>query len=273
MRIGILLSGYEQLPLFSVLNKFDCEYEIFVDRKYRPWPEKSNDLVNERIEYGLDYLINTIEVDYCIVPALYELEYLSSDWSYKEKILPIYSSYIHSCFWWSLVWKIWLLTTPSWYKNAQALIIDASKNYEFSKKQRATRKFNNPFSLWTKSVRMRAYYITSYSKKDWMVRKSIKNDLRYFHDAWVDTIIPTSWMFLYYEKVLHHQLNWKKIKFHWIDSIEKNITSLLWSNEKEQWSYGITIHTTDESVGRLEEKKWVSLLTRWNKHTLRIKRV
>ena len=57
------------------------------------------------------------------------------------------------------------------------------EKYTLSEKQKATKSFNNPFSYWTKSVRMRSYYITSLSKKDGMVRKNIKTDIRYFHDA------------------------------------------------------------------------------------------
>jgi len=172
MRIWVLLSWYEQLPLFTVLSTLDHEYELFVDWKFQPRSEKSEALVNERVREWVDYLLNTVWVEKCI--------------------------------------------TLSNQKNAQSLIEKAISEYTLTANQSVIRTFHTPFAFWGKTVRMRSHFLTSYSKSDRMVRKTIKTDIRYFRDANVDTIIPTCWSHIYYEKILTHQLNRKKIKFHWL---------------------------------------------------------
>jgi hypothetical protein len=60
-----------------------------------------------------------------------------------------------------------------------------------------------------------------------MVRKYIKNDLRYFIDANVDSLIPTSYTHFYRETILRHHLNFKKIRWQEKKIIQELGTELL----------------------------------------------
>lgn len=258
MRIWVISSGYEHLPLLPALTTIDCQYDFFVDREYSSWSEKSPALVERRIAFWLDYLLNRSGVEQCIVPALREDAFLKNP-AYASKIMPLYTQYIHNhCLPRSLVWKLWVATTTWDYDRAQKVLSGMISGYALSDKQQATRSFITPFAFWTKAMPTRSLFLQSWSKKDWMVRKSIKHDNRYFHDAWIDTLIPTTWTFLYYEKILTHQLNRKKIKFHWIYAVKKELAWLVTPS-----TYSVTIHATDSVLPWLEQKKRTSMLTRW----------
>lgn len=82
-------------------------------------------------------------------------------------------------------------------------------------------------SFWWKEITLWKFYITKLSFKDWMVHHSMKADWRYFKDALVDTIIPTSYGFFAYETVLGKFLNTKKQRFHRLSALENQFSQLV----------------------------------------------
>lgn len=82
-------------------------------------------------------------------------------------------------------------------------------------------------SFWWQEIVMWKYYLTKLSFKDWMVHHSMKADWRYFKDALVDTIIPTSYGFFAYETVLGKFLNTRKQRFHRLSKFENQFNLLI----------------------------------------------
>lgn len=76
-----------------------------------------------------------------------------------------------------------------------------------------------PDSKWQLSFRwkeivMWKYYLQKLGFKSQIVHHSMKADFRYFKDALVDTIVPTSYGLFAYESMLGKFLNTKKQRFH-----------------------------------------------------------
>lgn len=69
-------------------------------------------------------------------------------------------------------------------------------------------------SFRRKEISMWKYYLQKIGFKSQIVHHSMKADFRYFKDALVDTIVPTSYGFFAYETMLGKFLNTKKQRFH-----------------------------------------------------------
>lgn len=131
------------------------------------------------------------------------------------KILPLFVTYMHDfALKYSLVGKLGLLCDHGDMQDVQTLLKPLIQAYTLTNNQKNIKKFNKNFPLWKQEVRMWKYFLTTYGKRDWMIRNTIKHDIRPLRDAGVDTIIPLSWGFLFYDKILQSRLNWKKVRFH-----------------------------------------------------------
>ncbi len=258
MKIWIVGSWFDMFPLISLLNKFDVDVHFFIDWKCWPWWDKSTSLRDQRTKLWCEYL-ESIWVDYIIVPPC--LEFKAKDWT-EVSVLPLFQDYFHKFVAkYSLVWKLWLLCDQVDINHAEDFMNDIGKKYKLSDAQLSTKKFHQPFVYRKKNVRMWMYFLTTYGKREPMVRKTLKHDLRYFHDASVDTLVPMSRWYLFYEKLITQRTNWKKIRFHWWDSLQFCLEELL--NITKWSSYQLTLHATDESLTLLQEKKWSSVLSKW----------
>jgi len=107
-----------------------------------------------------------------------------------------------------------LLESEQQAEQCEVAIKETIANYTLTDNQKNTKSFKQKFPLWTKSVRMWNYFLTTYGRRDPMVRKTLKYDLRYFSDADVDTLIPMSRGFLFYQKIIKTRINRKKKRFH-----------------------------------------------------------
>jgi hypothetical protein len=54
-----------------------------------------------------------------------------------------------------------------------------------------------------------------------MVNRVVKEDLKYFKDAMVDTLIPLNYGYFNYQNTISKFLNFKKIRFHKLEKIEE----------------------------------------------------
>lgn len=262
MKIGLIWSWYEMLPLMQILNQHDFDYHLYLDRSHRPWGDKSLTLQEERLEQALEYLDD--KVDVLIVPPW--VEHRTKSWEKGAKILPLFEAYIHEyALKHSLVGKLGVLVESEEQRvQSEDVIKNIVSEYTMSDSQKNTKKFDTKFPLWTKSVRMWNYFLSTYGRREPMLRKTLKHDLRYFSDAGIDTLIPMSWWFLFYQKIISQRVNWKKIRFHGLEAMQTIFDSR--AKNGERWvkpsSYSITLHYTDRPTTLLNEKKWMSVLSR-----------
>lgn len=267
MKIGLVGSGYDMLPLMQVLNRYDHEYHFFVDRAYRPWGDKSLELQEERMDVALKYLDD--KVDVIIVPPHLE----KKKGGKEEKILPLFETYLlDHAFKYSIVGKLWLLCEQAQMNDeTDTLIWEIAKKYTPTENQKNIKKFLQPFAIWKKNVRMWSYFLTTYGRREPMLRKALKYDLRYFSDADVDTLIPMSWGFLFYQKIIRQRINWKKKRFHGLDAVQECFEKLV--DSKTANTYSMTLHCTDTPTPLLEEKKWMQVLSRGGEIEVLLKKV
>ncbi len=259
MKIWIISSGYEMMPLMKFLNKTNHEVHFFIDWKYWPWWDKSDNVRIERIQKWIEYLSQQW-VKHFIVPPFAE-SLCISNW----EIIPLFKKYLLdyvSRF--SIVWKFWVLCEQTdMSNNTEELLLQMMWEYKLSDNQLNTKKFNTSYPMWKKNVRMRSYFITTYGSRDSMLRKTLKHDLRYFTDAWIDTLIPMSRWFLFYQKIIKTRFNWKKMRFHGLDAVEDCFKTII--SDEVSWEYSLTLHYTDTPKPLLEEQKWMRILTKWDK--------
>lgn len=275
MKIWIVASGFEMLPLFTFLNQYEHEYHIFWDWKYWPWGDKSDQLVQKRIHEGCFYL-DKLWVDIIIVPPIAELRVVN--WDLRKKILPLFQTYLFEyVLKYSLVGKLWLLCDHSDMVVAQSLLEPLIKKYTLSKNQKNTKKFYQDFPMWKKEIRMWKYFLSTYGARNPMVRKTIKHDLRYLRDAAVDTIVPMSWGFLFYDKMIQSRLNWKKVRFHGLDTVQQCFLKIMKSDEikikSDETKYWVTLHCTDSPEILLNEKKWMWVLGKGKRVKVKVEMV
>jgi hypothetical protein len=64
------------------------------------------------------------------------------------------------------------------------------------------------------------YFATKLSFSNVMSNKIVKFDLRYFKDSNVDTVIGMNYEYFNYQRTIANFLNFKKQKFHKIDTLE-----------------------------------------------------
>jgi len=272
MKIGIVWSWYEMMPLIQSLNVLEHEYHFFVDRAYWPWWEKSSELRSQRIHEGIDYLTK-LGVESIIIPPLAEVDPTISSWI----IVPLFRTYLHEfAFKYSLVGKIWLLCEEAdMHDDAQSLIQNIANDMVLTPQQKNSKKFHQPLALWKKNVRMWTYFLTTYWRSEPFLRKTLKTDLRYFADAGVDTLVPLSRWHLFYQKIIKTRTNWKKIRFHGSDAVRacfEKITQDLWYQDSAQ-GYSMTLHCTDTPTPLLQSRKWMDVLSRGGKVEVKTQQV
>lgn len=246
------------LPLMQILNRYDHEYHFFVDWKCWPWGDKSSELVNTRIDEAVLYLIDKIWVDVLIVPPFAESRIKKQE----SRVLGLFEAYmLEHALRYSIVGKLGILLESETQKETTEEVIREYTNiYTPAENQKNIKKFHTDFPIWAKSVRMWNYFLTTYGRRDWMVRKTLKTDLRYFSDADVDTIIPISRWFLFYQKIIRMRINWKKKRFHWLDAVQECFEKIV--DNKKASTYSVTLHCTDHPTPLLEEKRWKWVLSR-----------
>jgi hypothetical protein len=93
-----------------------------------------------------------------------------------------------------------------------------------------------------------------------MMHNVVKDDLRYFTDAGVDTLIPLNYGYFAYDVTIAKFFRSKKCRWHRIEKLSQVFASL--TNEYEQDRYAVTILHTGTMEHLKAEKKWMWLLQR-----------
>jgi hypothetical protein len=87
----------------------------------------------------------------------------------------------------------------------------------------------------------------------------MKNDLRYFKDAYVDTILPMHYQYFRMQRAIKSFFNFHKIRFHDFSVVEECFKQL---TEKNQSEYSVSIRTNQSSDFIFREKQLLRLMQR-----------
>lgn len=266
MKIGIITSWNENLTLFKILNKFNHEYFIYYDQINWPYWDKNFEYSKQKIIDWIEFL-KAKWIEKIIVWPTYELSLLEEK-EYSDLILPLFTEYLKNyCFQKSLVGKMGLAWDFVDIQVWQELINSVSKSYKLNDNQKNIKKFNFPFCFWAKEVPMWKYYLTTLSYSHFMANKSVKFDLRYFKDCWIDTLIPLNYEYFNYQRVITKYFNYKKQRFHKLENIEKIFA---WLNLKENKDYSITVFANWHTEFLTRDKKLIRFLQKGKQVELNI---
>jgi hypothetical protein len=86
MKIWIITSWFEMLPLFKFLSKYNYEFEIYLDWNNYPYWDKDIKHNISNINNWINYL-EKLNVDHIILPPIYEL-YIN-----HSKIIHLWENY------------------------------------------------------------------------------------------------------------------------------------------------------------------------------------
>ena len=264
MKIWIITSSSDNLYLFRFLHEYNFSYHIWYDQEgWHRW-DKAVDFVQKRIEQWFDALIEQW-IQKCILPASWELVFLGIE-KYKKYILPLFSTYIiEQVLPSSRVGKLWFIWDWCDIQNQDALKILCAQ-YQCTENQKNTKIFHQPFVYWSKQTSLRKYFLISLGRKDWMMHNVVKHDLRYFTDAWVDTLIPLNYGYFAYDSTIAKFFRTKKCRWHRLTKIAWVYNALV--KEYKEDTYAVTISYTGVLDQLTSEKKWVWLLDKGKQYPI-----
>jgi hypothetical protein len=150
------------------------------------------------------------------------------------------------------------------------VIENYAKEYQLTDHQKSIKKFHFPFSYRVKSATARNFGIADFGVHNPYLIRTLKNDLRYFKDAFVDTIIPLHYQYFRMQRTIKAFFNFHKTRFHDVSAIEECFQHLTIGKED---SYSVQIWTNQDSTFLLREKELVWLLQRGKEIELEIKKI
>ena len=108
------------------------------------------------------------------------------------------------------------------------------------------------------------YFLMNFSWSNIFVNKMVKNDLSYFKDSDVDTLIPLNYSYFNFEKVIGRFFNFNKTRFHNLIKLENVFVKLLLIEKKSinNDNYSVSIFYTGQVDFLKREKRLVWLLQR-----------
>lgn len=266
MKIGILTSWNDMLALFSFLQRYDHEYHVWYDDNFLFWGDKSVDLVMERVAVGIEALVAK-GIDTVVLPPMVELKARNENLFPHVKVLPLFENYVlENCFAYSLVGKIWFFGDRFDIQEGQKQLTILAKHYHLSENQRQISQFHFPFVYWGKEVRNWKYLLDTCSWSMPLVHHTIKQDLRFFKDAAVDTIIPCNYSYFLAQKALE-KARYTKMRFSPFSILEKIFVDLVGKGDS---SYSVSIFCTGHGEFLKKEKKILWKLGKGNLDLVRI---
>ena len=241
MKIWIFTSGLENLALLKILKQYNVDIVIYMNQDAWPLEDKSLEFQQKYIQEWIEKLQKEW-VDKIILHPMWELKYKD-----KNFIFPLYQNLIDQTLFYSIVGKIGLF----WNKTDLDFIEEYLKNYKYkpTERQKKIKKFDC-CKFYKKDISVWKYNNVVLSNRDWMLRKLIKTDLRYFFDTAVDSLLPTTYNVYYFENIINQKK--KKIYFQFMKDW-KFLDNLLWEKNNNYtlkfiWNWNIDLF--------LQHKKW-----------------
>ena len=270
MKIGIISSGTDTLALFQFLTRYNNEYLVYCDQTNFPYWEKSLDFILKHIKNAAEFLTKKW-AEIIIMDPIYEIALKHSDKKHWFKILPIFQRYLHEyVFKHSLVWKIWILSDFWSFSKVQELVEKEEKNYNPTDEQKLVRKFSYPFHYRIKSASSWTTNINDLWVHNPFLIRTMKNDLRYFKDAYVDTIIPMHYHYFRMQRTIKSFFNFHKIKFYDFSIIEECFTNLI---KDTDWKYWVNIRINQPSEFLVRNKQLIRLMQKWKNVKINIEEI
>ena len=270
MKVGIVSSWIDTLALFQFLTRYDNEYLVYCDQINFPFWEKSLDFVLDNIEKAGEFLTQKW-AEVIIVDPVYELALKYSEKNLWFKILSLSQEYLHEyVFKHSLVGKIWILSDfwSSW--KVQELFEKEEKYYKPTDEQKSIKKFSYPFHYRVKSASSWTTNINDLWVHNPYLIRTMKNDLRYFKDAYVDTILPMHYHYFRMQRAIKSFFNFYKIRFHDFSVVEKCFNKLV---EKSEWKYWVSVRINQPSGFLTRNKQLMWLMQRWKSVEMKIEEI
>ena len=270
MNIGVISSWVDTLALFQFLARYDHQYFVYCDQEYFPYWEKSLDFVLNRIE-NIWKILKEKWVDVIIVDPIYELALKYEKKNIWLDVLPLFQRYLHDyAFKYSLVGKIWILSDFWSVKNVQNFFEMVEKCYEPTEEQKSIKKFNYPFHYWVKSMSSWVRNINDLWVHNPFLIRTMKNDLRYFKDAYVDTILPMHYNYFCMQRSIKSFFNFHKIRFHDFSVVETCFDNLV-GNKSEKYWVNILVNQPSDLITRYKHLIW--MMQRWKSIKLDIEEI
>ena len=270
MKIGIISSWIDTLALFQFLDRYDNEYLVYCDQSNFPYWEKSFNFTLDNIEKAGNFLVDKW-AEVIIVDPVYELALKYSDKKFWFKILPLFQKYLNEyAFKYSLVGKIWILSDFWSSSNVQNLCETEEKNYKPTDEQKSIKKFSYPFHYRVKSASSWTTNINDLWVHNPYLIRTMKNDLRYFKDAYVDTILPMHYHYFRIQRAIKSFFNFHKIRFHDLSVVEECFTKLV---EKSDWKYWVNVWINQPSEFLFRNKQLIWMMQRGKSEGIKIKEI
>ena len=259
MKIGIISSWIDTLALFQFLTRYDNEYIVYCDQTNFPYWEKSLEYALDTIEKAGEFLKDKW-AEVVIIDPVYELALKYSDKKLWFEILPLFQEYLQEYgFKHSLVGKIWILSDFGSSSNVQELLEKEEKDYKPTDEQKSIKKFSYPFHYRVKSASSRTTNINDLWVHNPYLIRTMKNDLRYFKDAYVDTILPMHYHYFRMQRAIKSFFNFHKIRFYDLSVVEECFTKLV---EKSDWKYWVNVWINQPSKFLTRNKQLMWLMQR-----------
>lgn len=270
MKIGIISSWTETLSLFQFLTRYDHEYLVYCDQTNFPYREKSLEYVLDCIQKAGEFLSQKW-AEIIIVDPVYELALKYSDKKLWFKVLPLFQKYLHEyAFKYSLVGKIWILSDFWSSEKVQEFLEKEEKNYAPTDEQKSIKKFSYPFHYRVKTASSWVANISDLWVHNPYLIRTMKNDLRYFKDAYVDTILPMHYQYFRMQRSIKSFFNFHKMRFHDFSVVEKCFNELITGNQTD---YSVSVWTNQQSKFIFREKQLLRWMQRWKWVSIKIEEI
>lgn len=261
MKIGIVSSWNDTLALFQFLTRYDNEYLIYHDQTNFPYWEKSLQYVLKCIEEASQFLISQW-AEAIILDPVYELVLQQQNKSDSFHVLPLFERYLSEYgLKYSLVWKIWVLTDAWSCPEIQKFLEEKSKSYQPTQIQLNTKKFSFPFHFRVKSASSWVANIHDLWMHNPYLIRTLKNDMRYFKDANVDTILPMHYHYFRMQRTIKNFFNFHNTRFHDLSVIEECFRDLT-ENWRKADNYSVSVRTNQPASFLFKDKRLVWLMQR-----------
>ena len=243
MKLGIFSSWLENLSLLKILKQYNVDLIVYINQD--AWP-----IEDKTLEFQEKYINEAIEklqkewAEKIILHPIWELKYQNEDF-----IFPLYKKLIDQTLKYSIVGKIGLFGNTLDLNEVEKFLLEYVKNYQPTPRQKKIKKFDC-CKFYKKEISVWKYNTVVLWKRNWMLRKLIKTDLRYFFDCWVDSILPTTYDIFHFE----HIIKQKKKKLHFQDMKSwEFLDDLLGPKENK---YSLKLITQGNVDMFLKHKKW-----------------